>query len=234
MPVFLLASLALSIPSPATADAAVAAADTHHATVQVAAADDEVDEEDNPNTFAPLRYYFSWTLDDELHPEVDDEVPVMWVLAAILPLAEFWLPYVMGDPGDGYFADTLSAFMVHNLGYVVLAPLWIIPPLGYAAFVVYFLALKVYFWPLSMLNHYSRSLYREDAGLDHPLTGFDNGPPPLRRSAPTPAAPAAPAAPVAPAPAVAPPPAAPAAPATPPPPAPEANGLAPDAAPQMF
>lgn len=153
---------ALSNPSAAPANAQTV----------LARADDDSDIDDSASMWAPFNYYMPMGLDEDLHPEVEDEVIIMWVMAAILPLGEFWLPYIFGDPGDGYFADMVTAYFLHGVGYMPVA-VAVVPFVGWAIayiwFIGYTLAAKFWLNPVAMLNLYSRSLYRVDNNELHPL-----------------------------------------------------------------
>lgn len=140
-------------------------------------AQDEVADEEagdgGRNWLAPVAYYFSLGLDDDLEPEVEDNLIVLWILSALLPYGAAWGPFVFDEPGDGFLADIIISYAVHSLVLQLPLVLMVIPVLGWIAgpvlLVVGELVNQYYLRPISSINLYSRSLKRARANLEHPL-----------------------------------------------------------------
>lgn len=130
-------------------------------------------------------YYFPLgSLDDDLHPAVDENLGILWLCYAFG--GPVWPGYIITDaPADfEYLAESSFSAFLHGLIELIPFPCIYIPFIGLVIFGVWFAIFEFWLKPVAYINLYSRALYRvEGAGG---RSGGSGGGGKKRRPKPTP------------------------------------------------
>jgi len=125
--------------------------------------------------------YFPFTVPENLHPELEDNLAVVWIVHALLGLVvgPLWIPTALTDIelGDDYQSEALINWLIHGIMFVATYVLLVIPVIGWIAFVAVHIGNLGYLFPLatiSIANHHAsggggkRKKKRRSAHLDLP------------------------------------------------------------------
>jgi hypothetical protein len=106
--------------------------------------------------------YFPFGLDEELHPDVDKNVVVIWLLMAFFGTyaGPLWIPKVLTglDTDEEYTTEALINWLVHMAMVVVSVPFVYCIGLG----IVFILVNEFYLFPVATINSFNRHV--DDGG----------------------------------------------------------------------
>jgi hypothetical protein len=106
-------------------------------------------------------YYFPFgSLDDDLHPAVDENIGILWLCFALG--GPLWPGYIItGQEADfAYLAESSFSAFLHGLIELIPFPCIYIPFIGIIIFGVWFAIFEFWLKPVAYLNLYSRALHR--------------------------------------------------------------------------
>lgn len=101
--------------------------------------------------------YYPFTLSDNLHPEIEDNMVVIWIISALVWefAGALWIPKVLVglDTDEEFTSDALIGWLIHAAPLIlsVLGPLAIVGT-------IYWIVASFYLSPVHIINTYNRHI----------------------------------------------------------------------------